>query len=117
MGVCHRRGQLLSEVDGLFYRELLLARQHRPQRLAIDVLHDHIWPAAIGGELDRTLDAGVLEVARYLQLSTEPVEGGNVAHDRFVWALEDDLTSTRILGQEDVAEGAVADRLHDRELV
>ena len=117
VGVSHRRRQLPPEIDRPVDRQALLAVQVGAQRLAVDVLHDHVRAAAIRRELDRALDARVVEVARDLELAPEPVEGRDVAHDRLVRALEDDLAAGRILGQEDVAERALADRPHDRELI
>src|SRR5207302_194820 len=52
-----------------------------------------------------------------LDLAAKAVERRRVAHERLVWALEHHLVAARVLGQEDVAEGAVADRLDDPEAV
>ena len=59
----------------------------------------------------------MVEVAGDLQLPPETVECRHIAHDRLVRALEDDWLPIGILGQIDLAEGPLADRPYDRELV
>ena len=73
VGVGQRVGDLARDLQRVLHRELGLARQAVPQRLALDVGHDVVEEAVGLARVVQRQDVGMAQVGRDLDLAQEPL--------------------------------------------
>jgi transcription initiation factor TFIIIB Brf1 subunit/transcription initiation factor TFIIB len=117
MRMRHRFRQLTREIDRPIDRQSSFAMQQLTQRFSVHVLHDEVRSGPADRVLDRSLDAGVVEPASYLELAAEAIERRRRRHDGIPWQLQDYAPAVRIERQGHLARGAVAEQLDDSETV
>jgi hypothetical protein len=115
--VGQRVDHLAQNADGLVHRQLALARQFDPERLAGNERHDVIQEVAVGAGSEKRNDVGMLQAGGELNLALEPFHVDRRPH-LGRQELDDDLAAEAdFLGEEHPTHAAAAQLLQDAVLV
>ena len=115
LGGGHAVGDLRGDVHDLIQGERLQLQQ-LVEGDAVDVLHDDVFPVVLLGDLIDGADVGVVQPRRRLGFAQETGFRIAVADGVGADALDGHIPAQPdVLGQEDLAHAALAQRAHDLE--